>query len=184
MLIVNCAPGDVLVQAHGFPWPQLAWAATGMPYPHSQLVTRVEPILGDEKAMVDPAMRVWIVEDHDRGVYEKPAWNLDWFEVWRPLCSDEIKAQAIALMLAHGGEAYGIEKLLRITAFTRLGLLTVPADYDDARHDHDPMVCSEIVARSYWRAGYDLVPGVSNRITLPGELRNPATCQFIGMALA
>ena len=156
-----CKPGDVLVQAYGFPWPELAWLATGEPFPHAQLVTAVE------------GAQVTIIEEHADGLKERAAWDLEMFEIWRPLWTDEQCAGTVAWLRARQGVVYGRAKLVEIGIGTRLGLFQEPENFDAQHLDCEPMVCSEVIARAAWRNGYDLVPGVSNRNTLPKDLRNP-----------
>lgn len=158
--------GDVLVQAKGFPWPELAWLATGEPFPHAQIVSAVE-------TRWDGTQDIKIIESHATGLWEKDPWHLGWFEVWRPGWTDEQRDATIARLLEHQGTIYAYHKLVGIGIGTRLGLWQEPEDFDAIHHDSDPMYCSEAIARHAWRSGYDLVPGVSNRNTLPADLRNP-----------
>jgi hypothetical protein len=153
--------GDVLVQCKGEPWPTLAWLATGEPYPHAQIVSNVD------------GPNIWIIESHLDGLQEKRMWTEDWFEVWRPECSTQIKAATVESLRAHTGIVYPYHKIIQVGIGYRLGLWLEAEDFDAQHNDNEAMMCSEAIARHYWRNGYDLVPGVSNRNTLPKDLRNP-----------
>jgi hypothetical protein len=164
-----CEVGDVLVQARGFPWPQLAYIFTGEPFPHAQIVSVVD----------DQGRILKIIESHATGLMEKDPWSetKDWFEVWRPKCSNDVKQEAILWLLGREGLVYPIHKLLAIAAGTRLGLWQEGEEFDSEYCDSEPMVCSEAITRALWRSGYDPAPGVSNRNTLPADLRNPRTME-------
>jgi hypothetical protein len=122
---------------------------------------------------------VWIIEAHATGLWEKRAWNIEWFEVWRPNCNQTIKDLVVQDLRDHQGLVYAYHKFLMIAAGTRLGLWQEAEDFDATHYDCEPMYCAEAIARHYWRRGYDLVPGVSNRNTLPKDLRNPTRLTFM-----
>lgn len=158
-------PGDVLVQHRGFPWVQLSQLATGHPYPHAGLISRVK---ADGTVLMYE--NIW------KGVTETLVTeeNFKNFEVWRPgseqfACPQEIKWKAIDYMKARLGQMYGYGHLLEII------LLHGGHDpcSDNTEDDNRLMVCSELIAMAYWRSGYDLVPNVSERETMPWDLRNP-----------
>ena len=161
--------GDVLVQKGGQPWVFLANIFTGHPYPHARMISLVTP------------ERVYTIEDMMYGVKEYQFNDLKNFEVWRPRCSDKIKGNAIRWARTHRDEGYGYLRLLEICLGYRLGMRSRPGMDDDVSQDNRRKVCSELVAMAYYRSGFDLVPGVENRDTMPYELRSPVTCEMISV---
>jgi hypothetical protein len=155
-------PGDVLVQSKGQPWVFAANLVLGHPYPHAAMVHSIG------------LMSVYILQNSYNGIHIEPCRNLDQFEVWRPLCDDETKRKAITWMEKHCGEMYGYDRLAELVLGYREGWFERPGMDDDPSQDGRRKVCSETIALAYYRAGYDLVPDVDNRDTMPFELRNPA----------
>jgi hypothetical protein len=164
-------PGDVLVQYRGEPWVTCARLIIGRPYPHARVVSRAD------------TSGVWIIEDGKpfgrtlAGVneYLLPD-DLDSFEVWRPNCDATTKTQAVEWMRQHVGQLYDYGRMAEIVLLRGHFSRGEIDGFDDETYDGHPMVCSELIARGYWRAGYDLVPVISNRATMPWDLRNPLTC--------
>jgi hypothetical protein len=155
--------GDVLVQYQGQPWVWGAQTFTGHPYPHARCVSRVD------------STGVWIIEDGKQlftsqaGVHEYLLPNdLDSFEVWRPNTDSVTKTTAVIWMQGHKGQMYE------------------PGLDEDQSFDNRPMICSELIAMGYYRAGrqtgtmYDPCPQVTDRSAGPWDLRNPITLTFIG----
>lgn len=173
-------PGDILIQDQGEPWCTLARFITGEPYPHAAIVSRVE---GD---------RLWIIENSYDGLHEKeidPEIALRNFLARRPLCDDATKAAALDWIRARLGEGYGYCRLLEIVIWYPLGMRTRPGMDDDVSQDDRRKVCSETIAMGYYRAGqktgsgFDLVPAVADRDTLPKELAFTDQAVDIGEAV-
>ena len=176
-------PGDILVQCKGEPWRTGAHIFTGHPYPHSMLVT------------YNGYDGVYIIEDGPFGIQEVEfgrEWDnwsvfpLDHYEVWRPSeekgCTKEIKQNAIEWARKRKGEGYGYLKLITILALYRLnGPGSFPGWDDDSKFDNRRKICSELIAMAYYRSGYDVVPYITDSNTMPWDLRNPKTCDFIGL---
>lgn len=167
--------GDVLVQHKGEPWVSGCRLICGYPYPHARVVSKTS---GSE---------VWIIESGkpwDKKVagvneYVLPG-DLDSFEIWRPNCDAAIKYKAIEWMRAHVGEMYAYSRMLQILVLRgEINKGTTPGLDDDPAFDNNPKVCSELIAMGFYRAGYDLVPLVSNRATMPWDLRNPKTMTLL-----
>lgn len=170
-------PGDVLVQCKGEPWRTGAAVFTGHPFPHSMLVT------------YNGYDGTYIIEDGPNGVQEVEfgrEWNgltsfpLDHYEVWRPRCDNEIKESAIKWARLHAKESYNYLGLISILLFYRIykNKTFVGMD-DDVSQDNRKKWCSELIAMSYYRSDYDLVPLVVDHATMPWDLRNLETCDLI-----
>ena len=163
MLASSLLPGDILIQYRGQPWCWLAWLTTGQPYPHAQIVSRVDPATSTTPRVV------WVIENSADGLREKPAYQLDSFTVARPNCDQATKMRAIAWIKAHTGENYGYGHMLEIVFGYRLGRRSHPGIDDDVTQDRRDKVCSETIAMGYYRSGFDLVPHVCDRDTLPRD---------------
>ena len=172
-------PGDILVQCKGEPWRTGSHIFTGHPYPHAMLVT------------YNGCDGVYILEDGPFGVEEKEfgrEWDgfttfpLDHYEIWRPRCDQETKDKAIEWARKRRGEGYGYFRLALVLALYRVkGAGTVPGWDDDPRYDNRKKICSELIAMAYYRSGYDVVPHISDSNTMPWDLRNPVTCDLVGV---
>jgi hypothetical protein len=129
---------------------------------------------------------IWVIEDGKpfgktvAGVneYVMPD-DLDTFEVWRPECDILTKHRAIEWMRERTGQLYDYGRLAEIILLRGQFNQGEIDGYDDESYDGHLMVCSELIARGYWRAGYDLVPEISNRATMPWNLRNEQTCRWV-----
>lgn len=161
----------MLIQYVGQPWVWGAEVFTGHPNPHARCVSRVD------------STGVYIIEEGPLGVNEHlQGDDLYQFEVWRPKCSDDVKAAAITWMRNHVGEGYGYVHLAwLVITFRLLGDAPVPGLDDDPKYDNVRKICSELIAMGYYRSKGDLVPNISDRAVLPFELRNPETCDFAGL---
>lgn len=168
--------GDILVQIKGEPWRWAANFFTGAPYPHACLVSKVR---GDD---------FWIIENSTMGISERKWENpdmrftypLDHYEIWRPKCSDIIKVKAIDWARDRMGESYGYWKLLFIGLTYRFWKTKeVPGMDDDLSLDRRQKVCSETIAMGYYRNGYDVAPHVSDKLTMPSDLRNKEASDLI-----
>jgi hypothetical protein len=170
MLQSDLHVGDVLVQSGGEPWVTAARILTGHPFPHAAVVSSVG--LGGT---------IYIIENGKpypgrvAGVYERGLTDFQNFEVWRPNCDFLTRSKAVDWMRTREGEVYGYVRMIQIATMYRWGRLPhTPGMDDDPSQDIRPMVCSELIAMGYYRSGYDLVPEVENRDTMPWDLRNTA----------
>lgn len=157
-------PGDILVQSKGFPWVQLSKLFTGHPYPHARIVSRTK---------LDGTVMTY--EDIWRGISETELSleELENYEVWRPNCIMGVNYAALDWIKARLGQCYGYGRLIEII-IRKGGKLPYPDNWDDdLTKDDRQMVCSELIAMAFYRSSYDLVPKVSNRETMPWDMRNP-----------
>lgn len=161
--------GDVLVQIQGEPWCTIAGVLTGAPYPHVAIVSRVDV----------ESNRIWIIENSWDGLREKePAahWFKD-FLARRPLTDEATIRETLNWINDHLNEGYGYGRLAEIVIGSLLGSQTRPGMDDDVSQDGRRKVCSETLAMGFYRAGqrtgsgYDAVPDVADRDTLPKDLR-------------
>jgi hypothetical protein len=182
--------GDVLIQCAGEPWKTGCNVFTGHPFPHAMMVSKIGVPVPDHFSGFTPN-DVYVIEDGGSGVTEHlfdPVGNgwttfpLDHFEVWRPRCDDTIKQAAITWARSRMGEGYSYGHLAIILALYRIrGSQSQPGWDDDPQYDNRKKVCSELIAMAFYRSGYDLVPLISDSNTMPWDLRNPVTCDFIGI---
>jgi hypothetical protein len=92
---------------------------------------------------------------------------LDHYEVWRPMCADDVKRRALDLLDRAAGTPYGGLQLLSDLVFVRLGLALVDDPWGKT--------CSGLAAWAYKSAGYDLNPGQRDALKdAPWDLRQPA----------
>ena len=154
-------PGDILVQCKGEPWVTAARLFTGFPYPHTRFVADVslqgtvwtleETPTGPQRTRLDNLVSDYIIRRPEGISYEQIAKATKWME-------DRI------------GQHYDYPRLAVIVAGTRFRLgLEEKFDDDDTSLDNRPMICSEYNAIGLYRAGYDPVPHVNNRNTLPWD---------------
>lgn len=175
--------GDILVQSKGQPWCWLADKVTGEPFPHAAIVSDVTagtpamPELTDLAAGIWAGRKITIIENHIHGLAEYGAIDLQNYEVWRPICDEETKAQAIAWIRSHLGEGYGYFRLAELVVGYPLGMRTRPGMDNDVSQDGRRKVCSETIAMGFYRAGqlcgnrFDIAPEVVDRDTMPKDLR-------------
>ncbi len=157
--------GDVLIQYKGEPWVTVSKVVTGHPFPHARAVLKVH-----RDGSVETIENIWKgVSQTYLGAQELQ----ERFEIWRPNCHRMVKLGALEWMAAHNGQPYGYLNLVRLGLLYRLGLDVHPGRDNDPAQDNRPMICSELIAMAYYRNGYDLVPEVSDRDTMPWDLRNP-----------
>jgi uncharacterized protein YycO len=150
--------GDVLVQHQGQPWVALAQFFTGYPFPHVRLVSDVYKHF------------VFTVEETPLGVQDTLVGTPSDYVVRRPMCADDIKVRAVEWARTHINEPYDYSRLLQLMLSYRIGNYKQPGMDDNVALDDRKKVCSELVAMAYYRSGYDLVPAVCDRDTLPHEL--------------
>jgi hypothetical protein len=163
-------PGDILVQQKGEPWVSLARAFTGYPHPHTRYVcdislqgtvwTMEETPKGPQRTRLDNDPRDYIIRRPKNISYDQIMGATKWME-------DRV------------GGRYAYERLAVIVIGTRARYgLDKKFNDDDVSLDNRPMICSEYNATGLYRQGYDPVPHVNNRNTLPWDFLHPA-CPLI-----
>ncbi len=157
-------PGDVLVQKKGQPWVFLVWLFTGQRFPHAVLIKEWR-----DDGVIHASEAVW--QGVKRSTF-RPS-DLERYECWRPSCEAAIKQKALTWVENHLGQGYGYWNAFCRMLKHRFGLDFHPGMDDDCGRDDRDMICSELIAMAYFRAGYDLVPGVCDVETMPADLRNP-----------
>lgn len=167
---MNVIRGDILVQCDGEPWTTGCELITGHPFPHAMLITGEDGdfvnFIENGKTNSNAAM----IRD---GKLHKSLINNGYYEIWRPKCDDKTKDLAIKWCEKRIGTQYGYFRMLTIASTYRLGFSDWEGiNDDDFSQDDRGMVCSEMIAMAFYRSGYDVAPGVSNRQTMPWDLRN------------
>lgn len=169
--MIELKPGDVLVQCGGQPWVAMSEIFCGKPFPHAIIVSQVHE---DGIHFVENGKTMsWSAQIQESFMPMSMVLNGN-LEVWRPNTTDKIKQSAISWMKARMGENYGFGRLIGIGLLYRLGISDFEGiDDEDVSKDDRRMVCSETIAMAFYRSGYDVAPTVSNRQTMPWDLRNP-----------
>jgi len=177
--------GDILVQCQGEPWCFLAELVTKHPFPHAAIISEVVPGIPYTSDFTDLAYGIYqghqvrFMENHLVGLVEIDAYDLQNYEVWRPLTDAATVDAAIAWIRGHLGEGYGYFRLAEIVIGYPLGRRARPGMDNDVSQDGRRKVCSETIGMGYLRAGqqtgtnFDAAPGVQDRDTLPFDLRGP-----------
>lgn len=143
-------PGDLLIERGSGIWGGGAKLLFGADHQHACLITN------DRHYVIEA---VW-----DGVKVNRISQNLERYELWRPLCSEEIRRAAVVEAFRSLEEGYGYQQLLLKLINQRFGI-PVP--------DVPGVWCGELIARCYSRRGYDLNLMLPDHATGPWDLRNP-----------
>lgn len=161
MMVHELQPGDILIQRDESVWSRFTFWWAAQPYPHAIMVDSQKGLQGCLCVESGATGVRYVLLNHGL---------ITGYEVWRPKTSAKLKAVATQWVANNAAAQYDYWNLLVLGTLTKLN--APRPEWLKKKADGKANVCSELIARAYLAAGYDVAPHVEDEDTKPWDLRN------------